>query len=110
MLITCTTKGCLKANEAKLNTEDDKVYCEECGNVIENVTSYTKKALKSIGQIMRNRKKEPFQTYCENCKQPRSLYVKDDRAYCKTCDFQIQVPPSFLHGLKVFLEEKVKEG
>jgi len=109
MLVNCTTKGCLKSSEAKLNRDNNKVYCDECGNEILNITEYTKKALNSMGQVLRTKKKEPFQTYCKNCNENRSLYVKEDKAYCKTCDFQIQVSNAFLHGLKLYLEGKEKE-
>ena len=110
MLLTCTTKGCLNLTEAKLDLTDNKVYCDDCGNEIANVTEYTKKALKSIGQVIRHKHKEAFQTFCKNCNTSRSLYVKDDKAYCKSCDYQIQVTPAFLHGLKLHLEAKEKDN
>lgn len=106
MLINCTTKGCLKSSEAKLDTDTNIVYCEECGNGIPNVTSYTKKALKEIKQIIRSKGKEPFQTRCTNCNKNVSLYIKEDKTYCKECNTQVQISASFLNGLKMYLENK----
>ena len=110
MLIDCTTKGCLQKTEAKLNISTNEVICDECGNIIENVTEYIKRALKSSGQVMRSKAKEPFQTFCKTCNASKSLYVDaDDKAFCKSCNSQIQITASFLNGLKEYLKNKDKE-
>ena len=109
MLINCTTKGCLQSTEAKLDRDENEVICESCGNVIVNVTSFTKKALSSVGQVLRNKARRPFQQQCPTCRVGRALYVKDERAYCKVCSRQITVTAAFLQGLKIHLAEEEKE-
>ena len=106
MLIDCTTKGCLKKSEAKLDVEKDQVICDECGNPIDNITKFTKKALKSLGQVVRIKSKQAFQALCKNCNDSRELYIKEDKAYCKSCNTQVFVSAAFLQGLKVYLESK----
>ena len=69
MLLDCTKKGCMQKTEAKLDVEKNEVICAECGSVIENITPFTKKALKSAGQILRSVNKKPFQVMCPNCKE-----------------------------------------
>ena len=64
MLITCTTKGCMQVTEAKLNRDTGEVICEECGNNISNITSFSKKALSTVGQVLRNTAKKPFSALC----------------------------------------------
>lgn len=108
MLISCTTKGCLQTTEAKLNRETGEVICEACGNPIQNITPFTVKALSSIGQVLRNVSKKPFQALCTQCKVHRSLYVSEGKAYCEVCGTQVHVAPAFLHGLKLHLESKEK--
>jgi len=108
MLIDCTTRGCLKQNEAKLDVSTDKVICEECGNEIA-VTRFTKKALKDLGQIVRGKEKKPFQALCKNCNANKSLYVSEDKAYCEDCRSQVHITPAFLQGLKIYLGNKDKE-
>lgn len=110
MLIDCTTRGCMHKTEAKLNTQTNEVICEDCGNPIENITVYTKKALKDVGQILRNNTKQPFQTLCKTCNVMRTLYVDgEDRAFCKTCHTQVHINAAFLRGLKEHLEKKDEE-
>jgi hypothetical protein len=109
MLITCTTKGCAQMTEAKLNKATDEVICESCGNVIENVTSYMKKTLASIGQVMSGVKKQAFQALCPNCKRQQPLFMKDNHTYCQACNTQVVVSAAFMNGLKIFQDIKKDE-
>ena len=113
MLIKCTTKGCFAESEAKYDVKNDIVVCEACGNKIENITIYIKKALKDAGQILRSRKLEPFQAYCTTCKANKSLFMESGRAYCKECNTQVHISAAFSNGLKSYLqseeEAKAKE-
>lgn len=109
MLLNCTTKGCMKSSEAKLDKTTGKVICEECGNPIEGISRYMIKCLDSCGQIMRSNTKEPFQTLCKTCNKAQSLYIKDDKAYCKACNSQVVVGAAFFTGLKLYLEGKARD-
>lgn len=109
MLLDCTTKGCLQKTEAKLDLDTNEVICDECGNKIENVTRFTKKALKDLGQIVRNKSRQPFQALCKNCNANRELFIEEGRAYCKTCNTQVHVTAAFLRGLQFHLKDKEKE-
>ena len=109
MLINCTTKGCLQQSEAKLDRDSGEVICAECGNIIANITPFTKKALASIGQVLRSKAKTAFQANCSQCKCHRELYVESDKAYCKSCSNQVPVTAAFIKGLKMYLENKDKE-
>jgi hypothetical protein len=109
MLLDCETKGCRQKTEAKLNVETNEVICDECGNVISNITRFTKKALKDLGQILRSHSKQPFQALCKTCNASRQLFIEDEKAYCKKCNTQVHVTAAFLRGLKFHLEDKEKE-
>lgn len=109
MLINCTTKGCLQATEAKLNRETGEVICENCGNPIENITPFTKKALNSIGQVLRGTTKKAFQALCDQCKVHRPLYINEGKAYCEKCGNHVPVTTAFLRGLEIYLESQKKE-
>jgi len=109
MLIVCTTKGCNQTSEAKLNRDTGEVICEECGNPIKNITPFAKKALSSMGQVLRNKMNKPFQALCQTCKVHRELFVEDGKAHCKTCSTQVAISHAFLHGLKLHLAKEEKE-
>lgn len=106
MLITCTTRGCLKQTEAKLNKSTNEVICDECGNPIENITKFAKKTLETIGQINRSVKKQAFQAACPSCHKNQPLYVQDNKAFCGECNSQVQVSAAFLNGLKMYLDSQ----
>jgi hypothetical protein len=109
MLLNCTTKGCMKSSEAKLDKTTGKVICEECGNPIDGITKYMIRCLDTCGQIMRSNTKEAFQSLCKTCNKNQSLYVKGDKAYCKTCNSQVIVSSAFFNGLKIYLEQKASQ-
>jgi hypothetical protein len=108
MLLDCTTKGCLQKTEAKLDSNGD-VICDECGNVIPNITKFTKKTLKDLGQVLRSRSKQPFQANCPNCNKSSPLFIEENKAYCRTCNTQVYVTAAFLRGLKFYLDDLEKE-
>ena len=106
-LINCTTKGCGQKTEAKLDVATNKVICDDCGNEIPGISVYTKKILKDVGQIVRNKTTATFQSFCKTCNKNQSLYVDDhDRAFCKSCNTQVMVTPAFISGLKIYLKNK----
>jgi hypothetical protein len=108
MLITCTTRGCLKQSEAKLIKDTGEVICEECGNAIEGITKYMKKTLESMGQVTRSVKKQAFQALCPNCHKNQSLVIRDNKAYCKECDTQVMISSAFMQGLKLYADAQAK--
>jgi len=99
----------MATSEAKLDRESKEVICEECGNPIKGITPFMKKSLESVGQVLRSKMKQAFQSACKNCNQTRPLYVKEDKAYCKICNNQVMVSAAFLNGLKQHLENQGKE-
>lgn len=107
-LLNCTTKGCLQSSEAKLDRDTGEVICENCGNPIQGLSDMMKRSLDSMGQVLRKKKIQPFQQYCQSCKNNQGLTVKGNNAHCATCDTQVQVTPAFLQGLKLHLERQSK--
>lgn len=109
MLINCNNKGCMKTTEARLNLKTNEVVCQECGGVITNVTEFTKRTLKTMGQVIKVNEKVPFMARCPKCAKDVSLYIKDDKAYCKECNSEVTITKAYFMGLKQYLENKEKE-
>jgi len=109
-LINCTNKGCMKSSEAKLDVASGQVICDECGGIIAGVTDPFKRMLKDAGQIVRNKAKQAFQTFCKNCKCNTEYYVEGDgKAYCKVCKSPVTVSAIFQRAAQLNAEKKVKE-
>lgn len=67
-LINCTNKGCGKYQEPRLNTNDNEVYCSECGKIIAGISHFTKTQMKSLGQTLKP-PKSAYAIRCEKCKK-----------------------------------------
>lgn len=109
MLVNCNNKGCMKTTEAKLNLKTNEVICQECGKVITNVTEFTKRNMKMLGQVIKVNEKVPFMARCPKCAKDVSLYIQDDKAYCKECNSEVTITKAYFMGLKQYLENKEKE-
>lgn len=101
MLIQCNNLNCRKTSEAKLNKSTDEVICEECGQVIDNISVYSKRTLLHIGQVLRTRPPQAFQKECPTCQVMRTLVLKDSKAFCEVCDTQVEVHAAFIKALKI---------
>jgi hypothetical protein len=111
MLITCTSRGCMKQSDAKLNRETGEVVCMECGNPITNVSPFMKRTLQAQGQVLRSVEKKPFQVDCATCGAKRDAELAEDgkSACCAVCKSALRLSAAFLHGLKLHLAEREKE-
>jgi len=108
MFIECTNKGCYASEEQLLDPEENEVYCVECGETI-NVPPTTKALLKSLGQI-KKAVKSGIQYTCKSCNFTGKPLLKKmagttHAAYCRKCDAQLDVHPSFIQALKLMKEE-----
>lgn len=100
----------MKDSEAKLDLDNNKVICQECGQEIDNITVFTKNALKDVGQVIKRTKREPFQAYCSTCRELSSLYIKSKKAFCKVCNKQVVVNNIFLNSLEQWIEQRERDA
>jgi|ETNvirnome_6_100_1030635.scaffolds.fasta_scaffold00054_61 uncharacterized Fe-S radical SAM superfamily protein PflX len=104
MLLTCTNKGCLQSNEAKLNRKTNKVMCMECGQEIGGITDTFKKILDSQGQIMRAESKA-MSVQCGACKKKCDINIKENKPFCSLCDEELQLSDTFFNMAKTMIEK-----
>jgi ribosomal protein L34E len=94
-LINCDNKGCYKESEALLDKSTKNVHCNECGEVIKNITIFAKKQLESIGQVKRHNSNQAYALHCKNCNKKAVPKLVDDKFCCSLCDCKIEVPAPF---------------
>lgn len=106
--IQCDNKGCCKQQEALLDTSTNEVICAMCDRPIKNVTEFTKRQMKQIGQILKEAKKQqPFSVKCNNCnKDGQPKLSQDDKAFCAFCQKEISLSKPFLMVLKKAIGNK----
>lgn len=88
MLVRCNL-NCKNGvtTDASLNLDTDEVICNKCGDVIENITSYAKNAMKSNGDIIRVAKGKAFTFKCTYCAEDIQVFGDDnDRIVGKGCN------------------------
>ena len=96
MNLNCTSKGCQKTSEAKLNTKTNEVICAECNQPIANISESMKRALKQCGQIIRANTKKAFMVLCKGCNANREVVLNDaNETVCKDCGGPIKIQASF---------------
>lgn len=113
MLINCSTKGCMKQTEAKLNRQTGEVICMECGSPITNVSEYIKRVLLSQGQVLRSAEKKSFQVHCPTCGGKRDVQLVEEGrggAQCAVCGSDLRLSAAFIHALKTKLEAEKQDS
>lgn len=84
-MMNCTNKGCGKHQIPVLDLKDNNVYCSECGKIIQQVSSFTKVQMKSLGQTMKPAK-QAYSVRCEKCKiESLPKIDANDKLVCSSC-------------------------
>jgi hypothetical protein len=71
MILRCNQKCKFSdgVTDGSLDVDTDNVICNECGEIIEDVSLYSKLALKANGDILRSKNKKAFVFPCNTCEQ-----------------------------------------
>lgn len=108
-IIYCDNKGCGKEQEPLLNTSTDEVECSECGKVINNVTSFTKIQMKSMGQIKRAKKvQQAFAHACIKCNHTAQPKLVNDKLLCAGCGYEFIFNKIYTNSIKEFIKKPAK--
>jgi hypothetical protein len=78
MLVRCN-QNCKHSvtTDASLDIEADEAVCNYCGEVLENITSYAKNAMKMNGDVIRRAKGKAFNFRCSTCNKDMQAISED---------------------------------
>lgn len=78
MLVRCNL-GCKNnvTTDASLDLETNEAVCNSCGDVLENISSYAKQAMKMNGDVIRKNNKKAFVFKCRCCKKEMQVIEQD---------------------------------
>lgn len=98
MLVLCDR--CNQQNDAKMNPETEEVICSECGEIITNISSFTKQSMKSRREFTA-KKKQAFSFNCEKCKKIQGGVLSKDKTkvLCSKCGSVLNVSAFMLNAL-----------
>lgn len=105
-VLYCTNKGCGKSQEPLLDKASNQVFCSECGGVMNDVSSFTKTAMASIGQIKRQTSlvTKAFAMKCASCNRVEQPKLKNTKLVCSYCEVEHKgLSPIYAHSVKQFL-------
>lgn len=87
MILGCN-KSCKKRDgttTGSLDIETDNVMCDNCGDTLSDITSYTKKVLKNLGKIIRTKNKKAFVMKCLACSESVEVKTVNGKLQGKVC-------------------------
>lgn len=89
MLVSCN-KGCKNnvTTDASLDVDSNEAICNYCGDVIENITSYAKNAMKSNRDIVKKAKGTAFSFTCVTCKNEKQVVSENGKLIGVNCSNQ----------------------
>ena len=105
MMFTCHNKGCGKTTvDSLLDESIDKVICCECGNPIEEITSFTKRMMRGAGRVVKGKTKPAFVVQCPKCQRHGQPIMKDGIPICYECKNKLELTEQFVLKLQEFLD------
>jgi hypothetical protein len=84
MAINLNCEKCRKTTEGKLDTQNNNVYCDLCGEVITGATHFTKVQLRTLGQVKKPAK-NAYSIRCDKCKKECLPALKNNILICGWC-------------------------
>jgi len=106
--IDCTNRGCAAMMTPYLDPKTNKVYCSKCDGEIENVSPFTKNAMRASKQVKQKEKKS-FAVKCA-CGHDDRPQIADGKVVCASCgQEQTQLTPHYAMMLKEQLKKLAED-
>ena len=103
-IVTCTNKGCFEQNTPALDS-NNCVICGECGKEIANISDFTKRQMKSMGQVVKDSKKQ-YSFKCVKCSKSEQPKIVNNKFLCKFCDNEFT---NISEPFKLIMKDKLNE-
>lgn len=86
MLVRCNL-SCKKktTTDASLNLDTNEAICNDCGDVLENITTYAKNAMKINGDVLKTKKGKAFNFKCSTCNKEMQAISENGNIVGATC-------------------------
>lgn len=90
--------------ENKKVTKDTKAICPDCKNIVEDITSFALKSLKSMGKVWRPSKpSEAYSFMCKGCRDVKPAKLNDNKtkALCTHCNSDLNLTQFAIKAMKI---------
>ena len=107
MLVKCNPLCKLSdgTTDASLNVDTNDAVCNQCGEIVEHVSKYSKLSMKSNGDILRSKNRKAFMFPCETCDKYVEAAFDGSVLVGKTCEAEqkgckINITPHMARAIK----------
>jgi len=108
MLVRCNLKCRLSdgQTDASLDVDSNKAMCNTCGDVLTDISEYTRLSMKANGDVLRSSKsRKAFVFPCNTCSKDVEAHMDGGVLVGKACvndrvGCQLNITESMLHALK----------
>lgn len=114
MLLRCNPKCKMSdgTTEGLLDPDSNEVVCTECGDLLKNVSEFTKRSMKSQGKILKKAKKA-FVFNCKTCEKDVETVIHNNNLKGSGCNKEcgFSVSKFMINSMKnvVIAEDKNEE-
>ena len=81
---TCECRSYTQTVEGKLNTENNTVVCQDCGQEVKGISKYTKTSMR-LNKDTVDLKKRAFMFKCESHNKMTEVFFKNSKVMGKDC-------------------------
>ncbi len=108
MLVKCNPlcKMSDGTTDASLNVDTNEAMCNQCGEVVEHVSKYSKLSMKSNGDVLRSKKRKAFVFPCETCDEQVETEFRNSVLAGKGCS---QEPGSCKINITTHMAKAIEE-
>ena len=117
MIVKCNLK-CRESDgftDGSLDVKNDDVICNNCGEVLSEVSSYTKLSMKVNGDIIRHKSSRAFMFPCNTCEKPVEAVVEAGLLIGRDCPndgvgCKINITEHMVNAIEQINEASTLEG
>ena len=110
MLVRCNLPCRLSdgQTDASLDPESNEAICNSCGDILPNISDFTKLSMKSNGDILRKKANKAFSFACQTCDKKVRVFSEENALIGDPCisdnDCSFNLTDSMISAIKIFQE------
>ncbi len=111
--VNCRQNGGM--TDASLDVKTNCVVCNDCGDELVNISSYTKASMKIVGDIIRRKNRKAFTFSCEECGESKEVDVIGGKVVGAECDYEnfnckFSITNNMVDAIKMIHQNNTKDS
>jgi hypothetical protein len=111
--INCRENGGM--TDASLDVKTGRAVCNDCGDELINISSYTKNSMKMVGDVIRGKNRKAFIFSCEECGESKEVDIIGDKIVGAECDYEnfnckFSITDNMVDAIKMTRQNNMKDS